>query len=177
MRVMNQPEWLKVGQIVGTHGIRGEVRVISRTDFPEERFSPGVRLMLRHPRLESPVPLTVERSRPHKRVLLIKFREWNNINDAEPYKGGELVVEGSEALDLDEGEYYFYQIIGCEVVTTEGERVGVVEDILQLPANDVWVVRPDGGGRDILIPYIDDVVRRVDPEAGRVTIRWMEGLR
>ena len=116
MRVMNQPEWLKVGQIVGTHGIRGEVRVISRTDFPEERFSPGVRLMLRHPRLESPVPLTVERSRPHKRVLLIKFREWNNINDAEPYKGGELVVEGSEALDLDEGEYYFYQIIGCEVV-------------------------------------------------------------
>jgi 16S rRNA processing protein RimM len=63
------------------------------------------------------------------------------------------------------------------VVTTEGERIGVVEDILQMPANDVWVVRPDGGGRDILIPYIDDVVLRVDPDAGRVTIRWMEGLR
>src|SRR5690606_41593141 len=60
--------------------------------------------IFRHPRLESPVPLVVERSRPHKRVLLLKFREWNNINDAEPYKGGELMVEGSEVLDLDEGE-------------------------------------------------------------------------
>ena len=64
MRVMNQPKWLTVGQIVGTHGIRGEVRVVSRTDFPEKRFSPDTRLFLRHPRLESPVPLVVERSRP-----------------------------------------------------------------------------------------------------------------
>jgi 16S rRNA processing protein RimM len=173
---MNEQTHLLVGQVVTTHGIRGEVRVYPHTDFPEVRFAQGSRLLLIHPDLREPLPLTVEKSRPHKRVVIIKFREWDDINQAEPYKGGKLVVERADAVDLNEGEFYFHEIIGCQVVTTEGRNIGTVREILQLPANDVWVVAPSDGGKDILIPYIDDVVKEVDPESKQVVIQWMEGL-
>ncbi|WP_124727618.1 ribosome maturation factor RimM [Staphylospora marina] len=175
---MSQAEYLKVARMVGTHGIRGEVRVLPDTDFPEIRFAPGSRLLLRHPSLPSPLPLTVERSRPHKSALLVKFREWGNINDAEPYKGSWLVVPREEAVPLneEEGEFYHYQIIGCRVVKTDGEEVGTVKEILRFPANDVWVVRPAERGKDILIPYIGEIVKEVDVEGRLVRIEWMEGL-
>jgi 16S rRNA processing protein RimM len=175
---MNGTEYLHVGLIVNTHGIRGELRVLSKTDFPEIRFAPGSRLLLLHERLERPLPLTVEKSRPHKSTMVVKFREWNNINEAEPYKGGRLVVtrEDLAPLNEEEGEFYFHQIIGCRVETTDGHSVGTVKEILQLPANDVWVVQPQGDGREILLPYIDDVVKEVDAEKRKIVIEWMEGL-
>jgi 16S rRNA processing protein RimM len=175
---MNRMEYLNVGRLVGTHGIRGEVRILSDTDFPEIRFAPGSRLLLTHPSIAEPLPLTVERSRPHKSTILVKFREWGNINEAEPYKGGRLVVprEWAAPLNEEEGEFYFHQIIGCQVVRTDGAEVGRVAEILQLPANDVWVIRPAGKGKEILIPYIDEIVKEVDVANRRIVIEWMEGL-
>lgn len=176
---MNSAEYLHVGRLVGTHGIRGEVRVLSDTDFPELRFAPGAHLLLMHRDLPDPLPLTVEKCRPHKKAFLVKFREWGNINDAEPYKGGQLAVPRSDEAPVqeDEGEFYFHHIIGCEVVTTDGDHLGQVKEILQLPANDVWVVRPKGKkGKELLLPFIKDVVKEVDTENRRITIQWMEGL-
>ncbi|SFJ80222.1 16S rRNA processing protein RimM [Thermoflavimicrobium dichotomicum] len=175
---MSPTEYLRVGRLVSTHGIRGEVRILPDTDFPEERFAPGSQLLLQHPSLSEPLLLTVEKGRPHKNVWLVKFAEWSNINEAEPYKGGRLVVSIRDAVPVqeDEGEYYFYQIIGCDVFTTDGRHLGQVREILQLPANDVWVVRPKDKGKEILLPYIDDVVKQVDTEEKRITIEWMEGL-
>jgi 16S rRNA processing protein RimM len=172
---MQSIEFLKVGRLVNTHGIRGEVRVLVDTDFPEKRFASGSKVLLQHPSLSEPLELTVESSRPHKNVLLVKFAEWNNINQAEPFKGGQLVVRIGDALPNEEGEYYFHQIIGCEVVTTEGRLVGKVKEILPLPANDVWVVQPRAG-KEILIPYIESIVKHVDVANKRITIEWMEGL-
>lgn len=171
-------EYLHVARLVGTHGIRGEVRVLSDTDFPEQRFAAGHKLWLTHPTLAQPLPLTVEKSRPHKSVLLVKFVEWDDINQAEPYKGGKLVVkkEDTAPVQSEEGEFYFHQIIGCEVVTTDGRMIGHVEEILSLPANDVWVVRPPGKGKELLLPYIADIVKEVDVTQQRITIEWMEGL-
>ncbi|PTM59083.1 ribosome maturation factor RimM [Desmospora activa] len=173
---MTRPNWLVVGHIAGTHGIRGEVRVISRTDFPEVRFAPGARLLLSHDSREGMQSLTVERSRPHKKGYILQFREWTDINQAELYKGSTLVVDPDEAVDSGDEEFYFHEILGCEVFTTDGERVGTITDILQPGANDVWVVQPGPGEREWLIPYIDDVVRSVDVSAKHVVIHWMEGL-
>lgn len=175
---MNIAEYLNVGRLVGTHGVRGEVRVLSDSDFPDVRFAPGSILLLAHPRVKEPIPLTVEKGRPHKSVWLVKFKEWNNINEAEPYKGGKLLVSKENLVPLaeGEGEFYFHQIIGCTVVTTEGKVLGKVSDILALPANDVWVVKPDGQGKELLLPYIADVVKEVDIKEQRITIEWMEGL-
>lgn len=174
---MTKVEYLKVGRFLGTHGIRGEVRVFPDTDFPEERFTPGKVLFLQHPSLPSLLSLTIEKSRFHKQAYLVKFHEWNNINQAEPYKGGTFVVPETDlvAVEEAEGEYYFRDIIGCEVITTDGRVVGTVNEILPLPANDVWVVRGENR-KEILIPYIEDIVKQVDVSKKQIMIEWMEGL-
>lgn len=86
-----------------------------------------------------------------------------------------LKVPESQLGELNEGEYYFHEIIGCTVVTEEGETVGTVSEILTPGANDVWVVKRNNG-KEVLIPYIEDVVKNVDVEAKIITIRPMEGL-
>ncbi|SFS51959.1 ribosome maturation factor RimM [Marininema halotolerans] len=172
---MSKPDWLTVGHIAGTHGVRGEVRVVSRTDYPELRFVPDARLILEHPRLKENLSLTVESVRSHQKGYLIRFREWPDLTTAEPYKGGTLLVNRSEGVEGEEDGFYLYEIMGCEVVTTEGESLGTITNILQPGANDVWVVRRPKG-KELLIPFIEDVVKEVDVAAKRVTIQWMEGL-
>lgn len=168
-------KWLTVGRLVNTHGIRGEVKVMPSTDFPGERFAPGSRLTLLSPDGSAAVDVEVASAREHKGMYIVKLKEFDNINQVLPYKGWSVKVPASRRVPLAEGEYYFHDIIGCAVVTEEGEEIGRVSEILRPGANDVWVVeRPKG--RPALIPYIDDVVVDVDVGARRVTIRLMEGL-
>ncbi|QHN48887.1 ribosome maturation factor RimM [Geobacillus stearothermophilus] len=167
--------WFNVGKIVNTHGIRGEVRVISRTDFPEERYKKGNKLYIFRERDSEPIEVTVKSHRVHKSFDLLSFEGYDSINDVEPFKGAMLKVPESQLCELAEGEYYFHEIIGCTVVTEEGETIGTVREILTPGANDVWVVRR-GDGTDALIPYIDEVVLRVDPAQKTIIIRPMEGL-
>ncbi len=169
-------EQIRVAQIVNTHGIRGEVRVRSLTDFPDVRFAPGKQLTLKRLPTDK-VPfrtVTVERSRPHKNWWLLKFADLDSLNAVEPLKGAELWAPMDEALPLAEGEFLFRDIIGCRVWTTDGRMIGTVREILRPGANDVWVV--DGGAKEYLIPYIDDVVRQVHVADRRIVIDPMPGL-
>jgi 16S rRNA processing protein RimM len=168
-------EFFTVGKLVNTHGIRGEVRVISETDFPEERYREGSVLYLFHPEMKKPVPLTIDSARVHKNFYLLTFKGHPYIQDVEKYKGGVLKVRAEDRDELPEGEFYFQDIIGCEVFTEEGERLGVVKEILQPGANDVWVVKPDKG-KDILLPYIDEVIKQIDVANKRITVHLLEGL-
>ena len=140
-------EFLRVGQFVNTHGIRGEVKIIVNTDFKEQRFAVGKQVWLSHPSLVEKLVLTVAHVRTHKSMLLLRFQEWNNINQAEPYKGAWLYVPEEEEVADEEDGFFFHQIIGCQVVTTDGENIGRVKEILTLPANDVWVVSRGGERR------------------------------
>jgi len=168
-------EFLRVGQIVNTHGIRGEVKIMANTDFPEQRFAVGKQVWLTHPTLAHQLALTVAGIRTHKSMLLIRFQEWTNINQAEPFKGAWLLVPEEEEVSDDEGGFFFHQIIGCQVVTTDGKQIGRVKEILTLPANDVWVVSREGKG-DLLLPYIEDIIKTVDVSQRVITMKWMEGL-
>ncbi|MBS4193961.1 ribosome maturation factor RimM [Lederbergia citri] len=167
--------WFNVGKIVNTHGIKGEVRVISKTDFPEERYSPGSTLYLFLPKTKEPIELIVKSHRTHKNFDLLTFENYFNINDVEPFKDGILKVSEEQLNDLSEGEYYFYEIIGCTVVTEDEEEIGVVKEILTPGANDVWVVKGKDG-KELLIPYIDDVVIDISVENKRIIINPIEGL-
>ncbi|MEB3749543.1 ribosome maturation factor RimM [Geobacillus sp. FSL W8-0032] len=167
--------WFNVGKIVNTHGIRGEVRVISRTDFPEKRYKKGNKLYIFRERDNEPIEVTVKSHRVHKSFDLLSFEGYDSINEVEPFKGAMLKVPESQLGELDEGEYYFHEIIGCTVVTEGGETIGAVTEILTPGANDVWVVRREDGS-DVLIPYIEEVVIHVDPEQKTIVIRPMEGL-
>ncbi len=167
--------WFNVGKIVNTHGIQGEVRVISRTDFPEERYTPGNHLHLFIPGQKQPIDVVVKTHRRHKNFDLLSFEGLNNINDVEKWKNGILKVTKEQLQELPEGEYYFHEIIGCDVETVDGEHIGKVIEILSPGANDVWVVKPDNG-KEILIPYIDEVVLSVSVADKKITIEPMEGL-
>ncbi len=166
---------LNVGKIVNTHGVRGDVKVLLRTDFPEARFRKGNRLLLAHPETNRTVAMEVEAARPHKNTYIVKFNELNSINDAEMYKNWLLQVDDSQRVDLEEGEYYFDEIIGCSVFTVDGEELGVIGEILTPGANDVWVVDRKAG-KPLLLPVIDDVLAEVDVANKRVTVHLLEGL-
>ena len=166
-------DYLKVGKIVNTHALQGEVRVISNSDFKDERFKQGSELFIDYN--DSYIPVKVKSHRVNKNFDLLKFADMYHINDVEKYKGCELLVDTANLSKLDDKEFYYYEIIGCKVITTEGILLGEIVDILQTGANDVWIVRKKGK-KDVLIPYIEDVVKAVDIENKTVTVELLEGL-
>lgn len=170
-----EQQWLSIGKVVNTHGIRGELKVISQTDFIDERFANGNELTLLSPDMSQKLQVFVLSSRLHKEMVIVKFKGFDNINDVEKYKGWSLKVTKDNLIDLDEGEYYHHQIIGCRVVTEEGDELGVISEILVPGANDVWVV-DQPKGKQLLLPVIDDVLVGVDVTNKLVTVRLMEGL-
>ena len=166
-------DYLKVGKIVNTHALQGEVRVVSQSDFKEERFKTGAQLFIDHN--GELVPVKVKSHRVNKNFDLLKFYDLYHINDVEKYKGCELLVDATNLSELDKAEFYFHEIIGCVVLTTDGVTLGEIDDILQTGANDVWVVKRKGE-KDVLLPYIEDVVKHVDIANKTVTVELLEGL-
>lgn len=167
-------EFLNVGKIVNTHGIRGEVRVISQTDFPEERYRKGQRLTLFREN-KAPLELTVAGHRKHKNFDLLTFEGYPTINDVEPLRDGILKVSKDELSELTENEYYYHEIIGLTVIDEQARELGKIKEILSPGANDVWVVQRKGK-KDALIPYIESVVKQIDLDKGEVHIEIPEGL-
>ena len=176
MQEVNAMEkWFNVGKIVNTHGVKGEVKVVSTTDFPEERYQKGNTLYLFQNKGQNPIELVIKSHRNHKSFDLLTFEGFENINEVEKFKEGILKVQEDQLQELDEGEYYLHEIVGCKVVTTGGEDLGTVKEILSPGANDVWVVKGERG-KEYLIPYIEDIVISVDIEEQLITIEPMEGL-
>ncbi|MEK4228709.1 ribosome maturation factor RimM [Solibacillus sp. FSL H8-0538] len=170
-------EWFNVGRIVNTHGIRGELRIISTSDFEEDRFAVGSKLAAFKKDDKKPTWITIGSARRHKNFILVTFEGMENINLVEPFKEGLLKITMDQLADdeLEENEYYHFEIKDCEVYSEEGELIGVVTDILETGANDVWEIKASGG-KKYYIPYIEDVVKEINVEEKKITIHVMEGL-
>lgn len=164
---------LTIGKIINTHGINGELKVIEQTDFPE-RFTKGNIIYFINANNET-IPIEIEDYRRMNKYGLLKIKGFNHIKDAETLKGLELKIKKSEAGKLNKGEYYYFEIIGCEVYTTNSELIGVIDSIMSPGANDVWVVK-NRENKEFLIPFIPSVVKHVDISNKRVEIEVMEGL-
>jgi 16S rRNA processing protein RimM len=162
-----------VGKIINTHGIKGEVKVQRITDF-DERFQPGQLLYWANDN-KGPEKLVVRSHRIHKGFDLLMFEGHQSINDVERYKNGMLMVTEEAQDELDEHEFYFHEIIGCTVYLQSGEEIGEVKEILTPGANDVWVVKRKDQS-DLLVPYIEPVVKDVDPALKKIIIDPIEGL-
>ena len=165
-----QPDYLAVARVLAPWGIRGEVKAEILTDFPG-RFS-LLKTVYVGDELE---PLELEGSRLHKRFALLKFTGLGRREDVERFRGMLVQIRGDQAMPLDENAYYVHQIVGLEVWTPDGECLGRIIEVLFTGANDVYVVKAKD--QEILIPAISDVVQEVDLEAGRLTVRLLEGLR
>lgn len=174
---MAEEQYYLVGKIVNTQALRGEVRVMATTDFPEERFKIGAILAIFNGN-KLVETVEVDGHRLHKNFNLLHFKGKDNINDVEKFKGFDLKVAGTEreADELDENEFYYDDIIGLEVYTTDEIYLGKVREITSLPSNDVWAIQRPNKGKDILIPYIEDIVLEIDLDDNRVVIDPMDGL-
>lgn len=167
-------QFYDVARILTTHGLNGEVKVALITDFPEKRFAPGNKLTLKD---DKDSTLTVKSSRPFKQFWLVQFSEIDNVSEAEKLKNKTLVISEDDQHVLPEGFYYYRDIIGCTVLDNiTGENLGNVTGIESPGANDVWEIT-EASGNEYLIPYIDDVVKKVDLTAKKIYVELMEGLR
>ena len=165
-------ELLQVGVITQTHGIRGEVKVFPTTDDPT-RFQD-----LKHVLLDTgkeTLPLEIENVKFFKQFVILKFKGYDNINDVERYKRCPLLVERSEAVPLEEDEYYITDMIGIQVTTDEGEDFGVLKDVMATGANDVYVIDHPSAG-EVLVPAIKECILEVDIPGRKMKIHAMDGL-
>ncbi|MGC8874669.1 MAG: ribosome maturation factor RimM [Chloroflexia bacterium] len=164
------PEFLVVGEVVGPFGVRGEVKVLLDTDFPE--------LVLRATHLflgDPPVRYEVLRARVQRGMAVLQLAGCEDRAAAEALRGQEVQVRREEAPTCGEGEYYYYELIGLQVWSTEGAWLGEVVDIWSRGGNDVLIVRERG--KEWLLPAVEPIVQRVDLETGRIEVVLPEGLR
>ncbi len=164
---MTRPDWVEVGRVRRAHGIQGEVRVEPTTDNPE-RFTPGSRLYA-HRSGEDRRALTIREVRGDGSLPIVAFAEIATRDDAETLPGAVLEVPGEDLPDLDEGEYYPFQLAGLDVRTPAGEPVGTVVELLDGPANDVLVLRLSAGGQH-LVPFVQAAVPTVDLAGGFLVV-------
>lgn len=160
-------QFIAVGRVVSPQGVWGEIKVEVTTDFPD-RFSAGAEVYIEGR------AVTIESSRWHKGRVILKLATIESVEDAEGLRGKFLEVPQSHLRPLPEGQYYQFQLLGLEVWTTEGKLLGRIAHILPTGSNDVYVVPSRHG--ELLIPAIEDVVKSVDLEMGRIVIELIEGL-
>lgn len=163
---------LEVGKIVNTHGLRGEVKVVPWTDYPEvfeDIETVYIKKKTEYERLD------IAGLKYQKNNLIVRFSQLKDINEAEKYKNQVLYAERDALGELPEGVYYIADLIGLEVVKEDGEKVGVINDVFNTGSSDIYDVKREGK-KNMLIPVIDDVVIDTDIENGKVTVRMMEGL-
>lgn len=164
--------YLRVGVIASTHGLKGEVKVFPTTDDPE-RFRDLKQVFLDTGNEYK--SLNVAGVKFFKNQVILKFREFNDINEIEQYKGKDLLVTRDQAVPLKENENFITDLIDMEVYTDEDKRLGILTDVLQTGANDVYVVETDEG-KEVLLPAIPSCILEVNVEAARMTVHILEGL-
>jgi len=169
---MDLSDMLRVGIVINTHGIRGEVKLWPTTD-DVNRFHKGLVLYL--DAKEGAKQVTVSSVKYFKNLVILKFEGIDSINDIERYKGCDLYVSREDAIPLAEGEYYVCDLVGCDVVEEDGTRVGTLTDVMTTGANDVYVVTTDAK-KEVLLPVIPDCIKKVDIAEKTVTVYLMPGL-
>lgn len=170
-----KPRYLLLGEILRPHGIRGELRMRVMTDYPERIRELGSIFLSADEDGAKAKAYTVQALRMHQGYALLTIKGVDDRDAADRLRGLFALVAIDEAVPLEEGEFYLYQIIGLDVVTEDGERLGTLNDVMETGANDVYIVASERYG-SVLIPVIEGVVLKTDLEASTITVRLPEGL-
>ncbi len=166
-------DYVVIGQILKPRGTRGKVDVLCLSDFPE-RFKPGLRVFLVPP-LPRKKELVISEVSSQPKGLVLAFEGLDSRNDAESLRERYIAVPKSEAPALPEETYWIDDIVGLEVVSTDGARIGKVKEVLKGRGQDVYVVEGEDG-KERLIPAVKEIVKKVDVPAGKIVIRPIPGL-
>lgn len=163
---------LRVGVITSTHGIAGEVKVFPTTDDPN-RFKKLKKCIMKTER--ETLELDIVSVKFFKNMVILKFKQFSNINEIEKYRNAELFVTRENAVPLKEGEYFVCDLIGLKVVDEENNEIGVVTDVLQTATNDVYEIETSDGKKH-LFPAIKQCILNVDLENSVMKVHVMKGL-
>lgn len=160
---------IKIGVIANTHALKGEVKIKSFSEFNDVRFAKGNKMYISFQNTMKEV--IVKEYREVKEMVYVKFDGYDSINDVEQYKGCEISIDENELHDLEENEFYYFQLMGCVVFDEENNELGIVEDVLETGANAVLRVN-----KTILIPYVNDFIISTDIKNKKIIIHKMDGL-
>lgn len=166
-------KYLEIGQIVNTFGIKGMVKVKPFTDDIKKRFDnlKKVYIQNKNDRKE----YEIEEVKYHKEMVLIKFKGIDNPEDANLLRNYYLVVDRNDEEPLEEGTYYIVDMIGLEVYTDKGEKIGTLDDVFNSGSSDIYVVKNELG-KQILLPAIEDVIKKIDMEQRKMIVHLIPGL-
>jgi len=165
--------YVVVGKVVSVWGVRGELKILPLADQPDFFFD-RERMLLRPPGRAVTERRVVD-VRPQGRLFRVRFEGITTRDEAESYRDWEVVLPSEEMPELEEGRYYYFQLEGLSVRTVDGEKLGVLDHIIETGSNDVYVVKADNG-REILIPALDEVVREVNLGEGVMIIAPLDGM-
>ncbi len=171
----DQPQFLLVGEILRPHGVVGEVRMRVLTSYPEHLADLEEVYLTEDPTGANVTAYPLEHVRMHQQYALLKLKNINDRDQAEHLRQLLVMVAIEDAVPLNEGELYLYQLIGLEVKTEDGNSLGKITDVLETGANDVYVVENDKHG-EILIPATDQTILSTDVETGIMIVNPPEGL-
>ncbi len=163
---------LRVGVITSTHGIAGEVKVYPTTDNPA-RFKKLKKCIIQTKKESLDVEVCSVKF--FKNMVILKFKQFNNINDMEKFRQADLMVTRENAIPLEEGQYYLCDLIGLTAVDENDSTIGTVTDVLQTGANDVYEITLPNG-KEVLFPGIPQCLLSVDLEGKKIVFHIMKGL-
>lgn len=164
--------YLRIGVISTTHGVRGEVKVFPTTD-DVNRFKELKEVILDTGK--ELISFEIENVKFFKQLAILKFKGIDNINDVEKYRGKDLLVTRENAVELEQDEYFISDLIGFEVITDEGSKLGALTEIMTSTANDVYVVK-SSENKEILLPSIKECILDINVEKRKITVHLMKGL-
>ena len=161
-----------IGKIVGTHGLKGTSKIQPYAESLEI-FKSGTALLVRSPD-GSENRYEIDWIKPHSRGALLALKEITGCDQAKSLIGAELYIEKAELPKLEPGTYYWFDLIGVNVYTSDDRCIGRIDSIIETGANDVYIVK--NAGKEILIPALESVVRSIDIESKIMRVELPEGL-
>jgi 16S rRNA processing protein RimM len=171
LNIGEEMDYTIIGKIINTHGIRGEVKVypltddINRFDFLYEAFIG-----------DDKFPVNVEKARYHKDTVILKFKEFDNINDIIKFKDMYIFVSDENRIILPEDHYFIYDLVGCKVVNTNNQPIGYIKDVLQGYSNDVYLIEDKNNNKEYLIPAVKEFIKHVNINDKIIIIDPIEGM-
>lgn len=172
-------KWIVIGEVVSTQGNKGEIKLIAHTEFPERFYEMDLVHLFEGDSVEPYAVYEIEDTRDHQGSIILKLKGIDSISDAEQLRKMLIKIRQDELKPLPPGRHYIFELIGLECKTNSGEKLGILTDVLQTGANDVYVIKPHAGVtklKEILIPVIPQVVLEIKPEEGYILVELLDGL-
>ena len=165
-------ERLEIGQIVNTFGIKGFVKIYPYVD-DISRFDDLKKVYIKSKKIDE--ERQIEEVKYHKNMVLIKFKGIETLENAEKLRNAYVEIDRADAIPLEEGQYFIADLLGLDVFLETGEKLGVLEDIYNTGSSDIYVVKNELG-KQFLLPYIDEVIKQINLDEGKIIVHIIEGL-